>query len=160
MPRFRVKDGEKEFEVEGEESFVEKHLDNFLKRTTLGTEEKVPIVSTASASRQKITSPDHEPSPAEFYRMKKPNGGTRALAVLAAYLRNYRKEDPFKRQSINALCAEIRIKNIHPQYYTRAIQQGLVREIGDGLALTMSGEDLVRQMGSASENASIVDGRD
>ena len=59
--------------------------------------------------------------------------------VLGAYLRDFRGQVSFRRGDINALCEEIRIKHVHPQYCTLAVQQGLLTENSSGFSVTLTG---------------------
>src|SRR5438552_6892765 len=135
MQRLRLKVGDYELEVEGEQAFIEKHLAAFDQR----------IADFAAVKRNLLEGPGRktvqrgEPrslSPAEFYKQKRPDGGTKTLVVLGVYARDFRNQATFRRGDINTLCEEVRIKPIHPQYFTLAVQQGLLMETDNGFSVT------------------------
>jgi hypothetical protein len=145
--RVRLRLGENEIEVEGDEKFVEAQVQRFIKRmggtTTSTPPPDLPAKIVAAAK------PTTAPAPAEYYRQKKPKGGTETLLVLAKYLEDFRSQNQFSVTEINRLAAEAKIKDVHTQYFTRAVQQGLTRSVGKSkYALTISGEDAVVSMPS------------
>jgi hypothetical protein len=145
MERLRLKIGDCELEVEGEQAFIDKHLAGFEQRITGLSSKKE---SLDPAPRKAVQATDgRRLSPAEFYKRKRPDGGTKTLVVLASYLRDHRGQANFKRSDISALCEEVRIKPIHGQYYTLAVQQGLLMEVDGGLTVTLTGDELVEGMG-------------
>ena len=151
MERLRLKVGDYELEVEGEQAFIDKHLAAFERRIAdLPTKKE----SLGEVSRKTVQRTDGRSlSPAEFYKQKRPDGGTKTLVVLASYLRDHRGQATFKRSDINTLCEEVRIKHIHGQYYTLAVQQGLLMEANGGFNVTLTGDELVNGMGEMQANA-------
>lgn len=148
--RVRLKMGEHEIEVEGDSKFIDKQIERFLKlRPIVGAAISRPdlpsqIAAQASAPPSISARP---PAPAEYFRLKKPRGGTERLLVLGRYLQEYRGKEQFTRNDIGKLSAEARVNDVHGQYFTLAIKQGLLRTVGKGTySLTISGEDAVAAM--------------
>lgn len=151
MERLRLKVGDCELEVEGEQAFIEKHVVAFEERIAAASAKKETL---NNALRKNVQRTDGRSlSPAEFYKQKRPDGGTKTLVVLASYLRDCRGQASFKRGDINALCEEVRIKHIHGQYYTLAVQQGLLMEADGGFTVTLTGDELVGGMGEMQSAA-------
>jgi hypothetical protein len=151
MEKLRLKIGDHELEVEGEQSFIEKHLAAFDQRIAGLAVKKATVREEFKRSVQGVEG--RTLSPAEFYKQKRPDGGTKTLVVLGSFLRDYRKQATFKRGDINALCEEVRIKHIHGQYYTLAVQQGLLMEADGGFTVTLTGDELVDGLGDVRAEA-------
>jgi hypothetical protein len=147
--RVRWKLGENEVEVEGSDRFIEKQLKRFFDK--IGVTHQV----TPSSSLRRLATapkPGKTPAPAEYYRLKRPEGGTEILLILGKYLEDHRSQGQFTRKEINKLAAEARIKDVHSQYFIYAVKQGLLRTAGKGsYALTISGEDAVSAMPSQAK---------
>jgi hypothetical protein len=144
MEKLRLKIGDYELEVEGEQAFIEKQLAAFDQRIAVLTPKKEPLSEAPRKTAQRTDG--RSLSPAEFYKQKRPDGGTKTLVVLGSYLRDYRGQSAFRRSDINAICEEVRIKHIHGQYYTLAVQQGLLMEAEGGFSVTLTGDELVDGM--------------
>lgn len=145
MEKLRLRVGDYELEVEGESAFIEKHLAAFDERIAnfsakKGTSNETPRKTVQRADERGL-------SPAEFYKQKRPDGGTQTLTVLASFLRDHRGQATFKRGDITAICEEVRIKPIHGQYYTLAVKQGYLMEANGGFSVTLTGDELVDGMG-------------
>jgi hypothetical protein len=138
--------GGNEIEVVGDESFIEKHLARF--EAKLGEELEASKARPREASV--FGNLGENLSPAEFYRKLRPKGGVESLIVVGKYLHDFKKQPNFSKADIRAIAGEIRIKEIHPQYYTLALQRGLIRELDGGLAVTLSGDELARKLASAN----------
>jgi hypothetical protein len=142
--------GDHEIEVEGDVPFIDKQLKNFIGFIGGGqqpraresmTSKDLPSKIVANAKSGKIM------SPAEYYRLKNPNGGTETLIVLGKYLDEYRNKSDFARKDIKAIAHEARLEPLHAQYYANAVKQGLLRSLGKGTyGLSISGEDAVAAM--------------
>ncbi len=144
--RLRYKIGEHEIEVEGSEKFIKQQLKDFFARAGASRGGQAPQPELpekiAEAARK-----GKAPSPAEFFRAKKPRSGTEQLIVLAKYLEDFRSIPEFKPAIINKLASEAKLNDLHPQYYSTAVKQGLLRTMGKGkYSLTLSGEDAVLSM--------------
>lgn len=140
--------GENEIEVVGDEAFIEKHLSRF--ESKLGE-----VVASREMNSGRALQPPSMPkmnenlSPAEFYRKLRPKGGVESLITLGKYVHDFRKQPNFSKADIRALAGEIRIKEIHPQYYSLALQRGLLRELEGGLAVTLSGDELIERLANS-----------
>ncbi len=90
-----------------------------------------------------------KPTPAEFYKSKKRTDGISKILIFGNYLEEYRQMTEFSRNDINGLAKEARIsKDIHGQYFTNAIKQGLLRNLGRSkYSLTLSAEEVLAAMG-------------
>lgn len=152
--RVRLKMGPNEIEFEGERGFI----DDMLKKYVVYLEPSRQLADLPKRIEAEATSSAHtatlgkSKSPAEFVREKQPNGGTETLLVLGRYLESVRGKIDFDRAEINALARDAKIKNLHPQYFTLGIKQGLLRTVQKGrYALTLSGEDVVLAMPKKKE---------
>jgi hypothetical protein len=146
MVKVRIRHGEDEIEVDGSEASVKKQLDAFyqrVQRTTTPVTLKKDIQAAAAkkASGKELT-------PAEFYKFKNRTDGVSNILIFGKYLEEQRGETEFSQQEINKVAAEAKLsKNIHPQYFTRAVKQGLLRSLGKGkYSLTLSAEDVLAAM--------------
>lgn len=145
--KLRLRIGEDEIEVEGELAFIEKHVAEFFARTPrTGVGDAGSAEPNLTKRSVKGEASGKGYSAAEFYKQKRPDGGTKSLIVLGRYLHESRGQENFTRAEIKALCSEIRIKDIHSQYYTLALKQGWMRETENGFAVTISGDELVDGM--------------
>jgi hypothetical protein len=143
----RWKLGNYEIEVAGEEEFIEKHLSRF--ESKIGTLSEKSVMQSGGGNNRQAEAPvtlAGDLAPAEFLRKVAPNGGVATLITLGKYLHDFRKKSEFTRGDIRTLSAEVRIKDIHSQYYSLALQRGLLREVGSAFAVTMSGDDTVQQL--------------
>lgn len=138
--------GEQEIEVEGDATFIQKHLKAFLER--LGTQSQM-ISKDLPSKIVAVAKSGKAPSPAEFYRQKNPSGGTETLIVLAKYLDEFRNKSDFSKKDIQTITREAKLTKIHSQYYINAVKQGLLRSLGRATyGLSISGEDAVAAMPS------------
>ena len=146
--RVRFRFGESEVEIEGDTKLIDKYLKTFWERvggrsggTGAASHFDLPSQITASARGRKPL------SPADFYREKNPDSGTETLIVFAKYLEDYRSQPEFKHADVNKVAKDAKVKDVHSQYLTYAVKQGLLRPVGKGkYALTLSGEDAVAAM--------------
>jgi hypothetical protein len=141
MSSVRWKLRDYEVEVEGDDAFIEKHLARFEQKLISHTDTRES--DSAKRKQEDASLPDGDLAPAEYVRHTGPEGGTQTLLVLAKYLHDYKTKKTFSRADLRGISAEARIKDIHPQYYSLALDKGYLREVGKEFALTLSGEDLV-----------------
>jgi len=152
--KLRLRIGEYEMEAEGEDSFIERHLQEFLRQIPAGP--KPDAKAPDAAPKKGVQSASMKGySAAEFYKQKRPDGGTKSLAVLGKFLHDSEGREEFTRADIKALCGQIRIKDIHSQYYTLALKQGWMRETEKGFAITLSGDELVEKMAGVTHPVSV-----
>lgn len=149
MAKVRIKHGDNEIEVDGSDAFIAKHLKAFYEKVQPGH-----IVSTPAALKKEIeASASKKPigkvtTPAEFYRSKNRTEGVAQVLIFGKYLEEYRSKPEFTRSDVNAVAAEAKLsKDIHGQYFTNAVKQGLLRSLGLGkYSLTLSAEDALAAM--------------
>jgi hypothetical protein len=153
--KLRLKIGEYEMEAEGEDSFIERHRQEFFRQIPAGPKPGAGDVPTTAPKKGVQSAGMKGYSAAEFYKQKRPDGGTKSLIVLGKYLHDSSSREEFSRADIKTLCGQIRIKDIHSQYYTLALKQGWMRETEKGFAITLSGDELVEKMGNAPHPASL-----
>lgn len=149
MGKVRIRHGENEIEVEGTDKFIEKHLTAFYERVHVRPTGSAPTTlkkEIQTSVSQKSTS--KIPTPAEYYRKKNRTDGVSQVLIFGKYLEDYRSKPEFSRADINELAKEARIsKNIHSQFITNAVKQGLLRSLGSGkYSLTLSAEDALAAM--------------
>jgi hypothetical protein len=148
MEKVRIRHGDHEIELEGSETFIRKQLESFYQKihmTTAGV--PVTLKKDIQTGVGKKT-PGQIPSPAEFYRAKNRTDGVSQILILAKYLEEYRGKSDFTRQEVNDVAAEAKFsKDIHGQYFTNAVKQGLLRGLGGGkYSLTLSAEEALSSM--------------
>ena len=149
MSKVRIRHGENEIEVEGSVDFIAEHLKTFYERIHL-----IPSVpSSASLKKEIQASASKKPTgkvfaPAEFYRNKNRTDGVAQVLIFGKYLEEFRNKTEFTRSDINAVAKEAKVsKDIHGQYFTNAVKQGLLRGLGSGkYSLTLSAEDALAVM--------------
>ena len=152
--RIRLKIGENEIEVEGDEKFIEKHLQSFTSKysflkTGTAKEGSTKLPAKVIAVKDKG---GKDLSPAEFVRQKSPKGGTEQVIVLAKYLEDHESSSEFSVKDINRVARVAKIKKIDNSYYPLAVKQGLLNKIARGkYQLTLTGEDAVLAMSSSTE---------
>jgi hypothetical protein len=148
MNKISIRHGEHEIEIEGTDKFIKDQLAEFYSRM-----KDMTTRVSASKIKQDILEPipkavGKEPTPAEFYREKGREDGISQILILGHYLEKYRGASEFTREEINKLGKEARLsKNIHGQYFTNAVKQGLLRAQGRGkYSLTLSAESALANM--------------
>jgi hypothetical protein len=143
--RIKVRVGDSEIELEGDAKFIESQLAKFYEK--VGPSAAPSRATESVQSRVNAATPTKELSPAEFVRRAAPKGGTEQLLALAHFLERNRGAKDFSRQDVKSLCAEAKLKDLHAQYYSLAVQQGLLRVASKGrYGLTLTGEDAVSKM--------------
>jgi len=148
MSKIRIKHGDNEIELEGSDDFIEMHLESFygkvrLKETGITAPK---LKEEIEKSLKKRTG--KAPTPAEFYKNKGKTDGVSKILIFAKYLELYKDQTEFSRSDINNLVKEARLsKEIHSQYYTNSVKQGLLRALsGSKYTLTLSAEEVIASM--------------
>ncbi|NLZ03647.1 MAG: hypothetical protein GXY19_00560 [Phycisphaerae bacterium] len=149
MSRIRVRHGDHEIELDGPDEFIKAQLADFYSRLKESVG-RLPV----SKIKQEILEPapkpvgGKEPTPAEFYRQKGKEDGISQILILGKYLEEYRGISEFSRDDVNKLSKEVKLsKDIHGQYFTNAVKQGLLRSHGHGkYSLTLSAESTLSSM--------------
>ncbi len=148
MTKIRLRHGDNEIELEGSAEFIKEHLESFYERLGLiGTGISAPQLKKAVGAAPP-KKPKKALSPAEFYRSKGKTDGVSKILIFAKYLELYRDKTEFSRADINKLAKEVKLsKDIHSQYFTNAVKQGLLRSLsGAKYALTLSAEEVIASM--------------
>lgn len=149
MNKLKVKHGDHEIEIEGADNFIKAQLAEFYtKIQDMGTR------PAASKIRHEILDTPVKPpagkeqTPAEYYRQKGREDGVSQILILGKYLEEYRGMSEFSREDVNNLGKEAKLsKNIHSQYFTNAVKQGLLRSHGKSkYSLTLSAESVISSM--------------
>lgn len=148
MPKIRIRHGENEIEIDGELSFIQNQIKSFYERLGLVGGRTSPTTLKQDLLQQKPKSSGETPSPAEFYRSKGRTDGLSQVLIFGKYLEQYRETPEFTRQDINNVAKEVRLsKDIHSQYFTLAVKQGLLRSHPDKkYSLTLSAEEILSSM--------------
>lgn len=149
MGKIRVRHRDHEIELEGSDEFIEKHLEAFYER--IG---KIPTSMPSSQLKKEILEPPLKkpagkaPAPAEFYKSKGKTDGISQILIFGKYFEEYRNVSEFSQKDINKLVKETKLpKDIHGQYFTNAVKQGLLRSHGRGkYSLTLSAESVLSAM--------------
>jgi hypothetical protein len=148
MGKVRIRQGEHEIEVEGSDAFINKQLEAFYQRVQVS-----PPVSAPATLKQDIQSiaarkTGKAPTPAEFYMTKNRTDGVAQILIFGKFIEEFRGQSEFARSDINKVAAEAKIsKDIHSQYFTNAVKQGLLRFLGNGkYSLTLSAEEALGAM--------------
>ena len=148
MGKIRIRHGENEIELEGSDSFIKKQLSEFYSNISLETtkplakiKEKIYEESSRKISEKKLTA-------AEYYKSKGKKDGISRLLIFAKYLEDYRGISEFTAANINQLAKEVKLqKDIHPQYFSNAVNAGFLRSLGRGkYSLTLSAEEILSSL--------------
>jgi hypothetical protein len=151
MEKIYIKHGEHEIIIESDnKDFITSNLSSIyqfyshIEKTNLPTPKEI---KKQLIDHKKIKH-NHKPTPAEYYREMNPSSGKEKLLVFAKYLDEYESISQFTSQDINRIAEEVKLpKNIHTQYYTDGVRQGLLRQHGSGkYSLTLSAEDIIEKM--------------
>lgn len=151
MSRIRVKHGEHEIEVEGSDSFVEAQLQSFYgKVAELGGPSSAV---RAAPIKHQLLDPSPQapagksPTPAEFFKRRNKKDGLSQLLIFAKYIEEHEGKSEFGAADINRVAKDAKLsKDIHPQYFTNGVKQGLLRKHGKNYSLTLSAEEVLASM--------------
>jgi len=148
MEKIRIRHGDHEIELEGSGEFIEKHLTSFYERVELVTQTTVSKLKKEILETPTKKPIGKAPTPAEFYKSKGKTDGISQILIFGKYLEEYRDLSEFSLADINKLAKETRLpKDIHGQYITNAVKQGLLRSHGGGkYSLTLSAESVLSAM--------------
>lgn len=151
MSKVKVRHGSSEIELEGADDFIESRLKDFYER--LEQLERSTEV-TREPLKQQLLEPDKAPAqgkkitPAEFYRSKGKTDGLSQVLIFGKYLEEVEGVSEFSQGDVNRVASDAKLsKNIHAQYFTNAVKQGLLRKHGSSkYSLTLSAEDVLAAM--------------
>ncbi len=149
MPKIRIRHSENEIELDGDLDFISSHLKSFYERLGL-----VGGRTSPATLKQELLSPEKNkqntpvPSPAEFYKGKGQTDGISQILIFGKYLEQFMDKPEFSRGDINALVSQAKLsKDIHSQFFTNAVKQGLLRAHNGGkYSLTLSAEEVISSM--------------
>ena len=150
MGKIRLRHGEDEIEVEGTDQFLQKQIESFYVRIGLASGTTVPTgIKQKLLGSEKPGKPAKAPSPAEYYKAKGKTDGVAKILILGKYLEQFENMSEFTRKDVNRVAGEAKFpKDIHPQFFTNAVKQGLLRKQGQKYSLTLSGEEVLASMPS------------
>ncbi len=146
MGRIRVRHGDSEIELDGSDAFIKKQLEQFYARVggATGSAGKPPLREQLLSPATKESGGGKSLTPAEFYKQKGKTDGVSQVLVFGKYLEQFRDKAEFTRKDINAVAKEAKLsKDVHAQYFTNAVKQGLLRKQGQNYSLTLSAEELL-----------------
>jgi len=146
MAKVRVRHRDHEIEIEGTDDFIRQHLEAFYDR--IGS---ISPSASPSELKKEILKPPMKkttgkaPTPAEYYKSIGKTEGISQILIFGRYLEEYRDVSEFTRSDINKLVKEAKLpRDIHSQYFTNAVKQGLLRSHGAGkYSLTLSAESIL-----------------
>ena len=151
MNKLRIKHAENEIEVEGSDEFIQKQLEDFYKKlASLPSRPIVPPMKSETVKAIAEAPTSKYLSPAEFYQQKSKGktDGISKILIFGKYIEEFRGISEFSCQDINDLAKEAKFpKDIHAQYFTNGVKQGLLRIHGRSrYSLTLSAEAVVAAM--------------
>lgn len=149
MPKIHIRHGENEIELDGEVDFIEQHLKSFYERLGLvGGKTSPATLKQELLSNEKPKQSETIPSPAEFYKSKGRTDGISQILIFGKYLEQFMDKPEFSRGDINSLTSQAKLpKDIHSQFFTNAVKQGLLRtHTGGKYSLTLSAEEVISSM--------------
>jgi len=148
MNKIHVRHGDHEIELDGSDSFITKQLEHFYNRIG-AVKGKIPptdlkeqlLKNTEPGSKGKT------PTPAEFYKAKGKKDGLSQVLVFARYLEEFEGKTEFTPAEVNKVAKEAKLsRDIHGQYFSIAVKQGLLRKHGKRYSLTLSAEEVLASM--------------
>ncbi|MCX6639571.1 MAG: hypothetical protein NTW14_03695 [bacterium] len=145
MGKLRIRYSENEFEAEGDEKFIELHMKRFYEKIEGSSTQHSTTKSDELEDAPPKIPEGKIPTPAEFYKAKGKTDGLSQILVFGKYLELYRMISEFTKLDINGIAKEVKLsKDIHSQYFTNAVKQGLLRSHGQGkYSLTLSAEKIL-----------------
>jgi hypothetical protein len=152
MSKIRIKHLEHEIELEGDDGFIDKHLDGFYKKINISN--RKPRESSLNEKPEEVfkpVSPTKDITPAEFFKkftQKNKTEGVNQILIFGKYMEEIRAKTEFTVKEINQIVREAKLsKDIHRQFFTNAVKQGLLRSSGKGsYSLTLSAETAYASM--------------
>ena len=140
MTKIRARRGDDE--IEGSAEYIKEH--------GIGISTPQLKKPAKAAPRKK---PAGAPTPAEFYKSKGKTDAVSRILIFAKFLELYRDTSEFSRSDLINLAKELKLskdihnQDIHKQYFTNAVRQGLLRSLsGLKYTLTLSAEEVITSM--------------
>jgi len=160
MGRIRIKQGNSEIELEGDDAFIDRQLISFYARFSVEAVKTSPKLIDDQPDFGKETDEEYIPSVAEYLLQKKgaETDGLSQLMLLANYLETYQKKSEFSAKNINDIADEAKLpKNIHAQYFSNAVKKGLLRNRSGGkYSRTLLAASCLTKKDIASANGSPI----
>lgn len=158
MGRIRIKQGNSEIELEGDDAFIDRQLISFYAR--FGGEAIKPppkLLDEQPDIGKEENEEQYVPSVAAYLMQ---HGGNKAdglsqLMLLAAFLEKCQNKSEFSAKDINNIADEAKLpKNIHPQYFSNAVKQGLLRcRPGAKYSRTLTADNFLAKKNTASTSS-------
>lgn len=147
MSKVRIKIENNEIEIDGSDEFISNHLSELI----LKLENTTKTINPSSIKSELVRNPYFDtsktPTPAEYFRGRRKTDGISQILLFAKYLELYKNQSEFSRNDINQLVKEAKLpRDIHSQYYTNAVKQGLLRVHGKKYTITLTGEDYISSL--------------
>jgi len=148
MPKIRIRHGDNEIELDGEPDFIAAQLKAFYERLGLIGGKTSPATIKQDLLEKRPVVKSEFPSPAEFYKAKGKTDGISQVLIFGKYLEQFKDTPEFTRSQVNNIASEAKLsKDIHAQYFTNAVKQGLLRSHpGNKYSLTLSAEEALSSM--------------
>lgn len=144
MGKIRLRHGDDEIEVEGSDAFIRKQVDQFYQRLGGGAPKPTPGDIKRQLLETPAPKPGKKPTPAEFYKSKGKTDGVSQVLIFGKYLEQFENKPEFTMSDLNTVVKEAKLsRNIHSQYFTNAVKQGLLRKQGQKYSLTLSAEEVL-----------------
>jgi hypothetical protein len=149
MGKIRLRHGDSEIELDGDEAFIERQLDNFYARFKLSPESADSdkrLLHSSSKDVEAAAAAAADPTPAEYLKRfgNEDFAVEHQIIIFGSYLQTIRNQSDFAQNDINQLAKQAKFpKDIHGQYFTRAAKQGLLRAENGRYSLTRTAEDLL-----------------
>jgi len=148
MGKIRLRHGDSEIELEGDEAFIERQLTDFYSRFKIDARKRgeEPKLLTSTSGPETEHHNGKTPTPAEYLTTL---GGAnlaplKQLLALGKFLEKYRDKREFKPKDANAVAKEAKLsKDFHPQYFSDAVARGLLRLDSGSYSLTATAEDFL-----------------
>jgi len=149
--KVRLRHGEHEIEVEGSDEFVRKQLEQFYQRLGAAASGAQPAgIKQKLLEKVPSAKPGKSPTAAEFYKAKGKTDGVSQVLIFGKYLEEFENLPEFTRKDINRTAKDAKLsKDIHAQYFTNGVKQGLLRKQGQKYSLTLSAEEVLASMQAA-----------
>jgi len=148
MGKVRVRHGDNEIEVDGTDQFIKQQLESFYQRVgSIGSYISSPIIKEKLLDKEKVATTGKTLTPAEYYKAKGRTDGVSKILIFGKYLEQYSRQNEFSRSDVNKLAREAKLsRDIHTQFFTNAVKQGLLRRQGGKYSLTLSAEEVLASM--------------
>jgi hypothetical protein len=153
MGKIRLRHGDSEIELEGDEGFIERQLADFYARF------KIDAGSSTAERKLLLTHRkgemgDKGVTPAEYLKAHAAlnTNGAMQLVLLGRYLEQVRGQSDFAPSEINQIAKEAKLaKDVHPQRFADAVAAGLLRSEDGRYSITSTAEEVFDDPTKAKE---------